>query len=133
LMVYDKKGIVRASIGIDQKSDDSGAAALDHNGVLRAASVAVETARAKGTSGNFVYDKDGLLRGGVDVDLTNNFIGFFNLDTNGKARIVAGSPIVAGVEFVDLFDGNSILRVGLAADYDSTGGTGLNMFDKGAF
>ncbi len=36
------------------------------------------------------------------------------------------------VPFLDLFDPNQTLRASLAADFDSTGGTGLALWDKDA-
>ena len=133
LVIYDSKGVLRASIGIDGESDNSGDAAFDHKGVLRAFSGAVETESLKGLSGHFTYDQTGAERIAINVDPVDDFIGLANLDASGTPRVVAGTPLGARDEFLEMHDANGTLRVGLASDYDSTGGEGLNLFDKGAF
>lgn len=133
LVIYDSKGVLRASIGIDGESDNSGDAAFDHKGVLRAFSGAVETGSLKGLSGHFTYDQTGAERIAINVDPVDDFIGLANLDASGTPRVIAGTPLGARDEFLEMHDANGTLRVGLASDYDSTGGEGLNLFDKGAF
>jgi hypothetical protein len=132
LIIYDGAGVVRAAIGIDPNSDNSGASAYDHKGTLRATTTTIETGSSKGTSGNFVYDKNGLIRGGVDVDQVNNFTGFFNLDTNGKTRVVTGTGLGGTVPFFNLYDVNQTLRASMSVDNDSNGGEGLFLWDKDA-
>jgi hypothetical protein len=130
LVIYDAKGVIRAGIGIDGESDNSGTAIFDHNGTLRAGTSMTETGPNKGTSGNFAYDKNGLVRAGVDVDQVNDFTGFFNLDATGRARASAGTSLEATSPFYALFDANGAQRASLAVDYDDMGGEGLFLNDN---
>jgi hypothetical protein len=130
LIIYDSKGVLRAAIGIDANSDNSGASAFDHKGVLRATTAMTETGPSKGTSGNFVYDKDGVTRAGIDVDQVNNFVGFFDLDSNGKVRVSTGTGLGGTVPFFNLYDVNQTLRATMSIDYDANGGEGMTFWDK---
>jgi len=130
LVIYDAKGVIRAGIGIDGESDNSGTAIFDHNGTLRAGTSMTETGPNKGTSGNFAYDKNGLVRAGVDVDQVNDFAGFFNLDASGRARASAGTSLEATTPFYNLYDANGTQRASMSVDYDDMGGEGLFFWDK---
>jgi hypothetical protein len=133
VLIFDRKGIVRESLGIDAFSDDSGVFSFDHNGTLRTASLAVESGTFKGNSGVFVYDNNGTLRTDVNFNVVANFTGFEASDSNGKPRVVAGiSPLTGNAEFVNLLDGNGTTRATMNADADSSGATGLELFDKSA-
>jgi hypothetical protein len=130
LVIYDAKGVVRAAIGIDSESDNSGTAAYDHNGTMRTSVGITETGANKGNSGLAVYDKTGLTRGGIDVDVVNDFTGFYNLDANGKARLAAGTSLEANTPFYNLYDGNGTQRASMSVDYDTFGGEGVFFWDK---
>jgi hypothetical protein len=129
LVIYDAKGVVRAGIGIDAESDNSGTSAFDHNGTMRTSIGATETGPNKGNSGVSVYDKTGLTRAGVDIDVVNDFTGFFNLDANGRARLAAGTSLEATTPFYNLYDGNGTQRASMSVDYDTFGGEGLFFWD----
>jgi hypothetical protein len=130
ILIFDKKGVVRESIGIDASTDDSGVFSFDHNGTLRTTSLTNETGTFKGVSGHFVYDQTAALRTGINFDPVDDFTGFSAVDANGVSRVVAGTPIDANHEFVDLFDSNFVLRGTYGVDFDSTGGTGVAFADK---
>jgi hypothetical protein len=128
--IFDRKGVLRASIGITD-SDNAAVVAYDHTGTVRTASVAVESGTFKGNSGHFVYDENGALRTSIDYNVVADFTGFDTEDANGHSRVVAGMlNSAANSEFMNLMDANGNLRTSLAADFDSTGGTGLTLGDK---
>lgn len=130
LAFYDSKRVLRATIGLDGESDSSGSSTFDHTGTIRTTIGVAEAGPTKGNSGVNVYDKNGLIRGGVDVDVVNDFTGFFNLDANAKARVVAGTSLEGTTPFYNLYDGNGTQRASMSVDYDTSGGEGVFFRDK---
>jgi hypothetical protein len=116
ILIFDRKGILRESIGISTFSDDSGVVSYDHNGTVRTASLAIESGTFKGNSGVLVYDNNFILRSALNFDVANNFTGFEAEDSNGKTRVVAGiSPLTGNAEFVNLLEADGTVRATMNA------------------
>jgi hypothetical protein len=110
-------GKTRAVLGetnTDANGGGIGAAVFDPNEKVR---LTLGTARDASTGSSFlVYDTTGTLRAGVDVDLTNNYEGFFTRyavePTTTGGSILAGSSVDTSIgPFVGIYDPNSTVFV----------------------